>query len=61
MWSIEQIAELDERIRKTKYELDQLEEQRTRMMKERWKWKKKFRSAREHLQKIKLERIANNG
>lgn len=61
MWSAEQIAELDERIRKTKFELSQLQARRDRMMKERWKFKKRLREAREFFKRKKLERIENGG
>ncbi len=61
MWSAEEIAVLDERIRKAKYELSQLEARRIRMMKERWKFKKRLREAREFFQKRKLERAENKG
>jgi hypothetical protein len=61
MWSAEEIYELDKCIRKIKYELDQLEEQRTRMMKERWSFKKRLHQARARMKKIKLEKIQNNG
>jgi hypothetical protein len=61
MYLVEQIAELDERIRKAKFELSRLEASRARMMKERWEFKKRLREAREFFQKRKLEKAENNG
>ena len=61
MWSAEQIAELDERIRKVKYELESLQLRRDRMMKERWRFKKRLREAREFFKRKKLEKAENNG
>lgn len=56
MYLVEQIAELDERIRKAKFELSRLEARRARMMKERWEFKKRLREAREFFKRKKLER-----
>jgi hypothetical protein len=61
MYLVEQIAELDERIRKAKFELSRLEASRARMMKERWEFKKRLREAREFFQKRKFEKAENNG
>lgn len=46
MYTAEQIAELDERIRKAKYELEAMQCRRDRMMKERWKFRKLLRIAK---------------
>ncbi len=61
MYSAEEISALDERIRKAKYELESMQHRRDRMMKERWKFKKRLREAREFFKRKKLERIENGG